>query len=136
MVGNHSGMTNFLEIAKLSSQIFFLSVPSGPVLNTVGAVTSPTSANASWDPPLLDQQNGIIEGYIVNVTTIADNEVLQLVTQSTSLEIATLSPFRTYYIVVAAFTSTGIGPFGSVITISTPQTDKNVLSIFVSLLFI
>ena len=102
------------------------SVPSGPVQNTVGTVISPTSANLSWDPPLFDQQNGIIEGYIVELTMIEDHEVFHFVTYSTVLEIVTLIPFRTYYFAVAAFTSEGDGPFGPVITFDTPQTGKKI----------
>ena len=76
----------------------------------------------TWDPPPPEHQNGNITQYIINATVLQSNERLQFFSESTSLVVDTLTPYRTYILFVAASTSVGTGPFTTtLVTIQTPQ---------------
>ena len=107
-------------------RIYFLfttySVPTASPRNFVSANISSRSAVLTWDPPPPEHQNGNITQYIINATVVQSSERLQFFSESTSLVVDTLTPYRTYILFVAASTSVGIGPFTtSIVTIQTPQ---------------
>ena len=91
-------------------------------------VTSPYSAVLTWAPPLPDQQNGIIIGYIINVTILETNETFLLFSNTTSLTVNGLRPFRSYMCIIAAQTSVGTGPYSAVFTVITPQDGIKIMS--------
>ena len=95
--------------------------PEGSPGNFAANVSSPYSAVLSWDPLPSDQQNGIVTGYVINVTVVETSQTFLLFSATTSLTVNTLSPFRTYICIIAAQTSAGTGPFGPVFTVVTPQ---------------
>ena len=74
-----------------------------------------------WDPPLAEEQNGVIISYVVNVTAIETAEMFQLFSETNSILVATLSPFTTYSCFISASTSIGNGPFSTIITLRTPE---------------
>ena len=78
----------------------------------------------SWDQPNHEDRNGIIIGYVINVTDTRRSETLQYTSNTTALTLSTLSPYTTYYYIVAARTSVGTGPYSAVITLLTPQDGK------------
>ena len=78
----------------------------------------------SWDPPNYEDRNGVIIGYVINVTNTRRSETLQYTSNTTALTLSTLSPYTTYHYIVAAQTSVGTGPFSAVITLLTPQDGK------------
>ena len=100
------------------------SAPSGSPESFNGTATSPYSAYLVWDPPPLDQQNGIILGYVINVTIVETSKIVLLYSNTTFLVVNTLRPFRTYICVIAAQTTTGTGPFGIEFVLSTPEDGK------------
>ena len=67
------------------------------------------------------QQNGIIILYTINVTVADSGEMFQLTSTTTSLTVSTLQPFTTYFCIIAASTSVGMGSFSTVITLQTPE---------------
>ena len=67
------------------------------------------------------QQNGIIIFYTINVTVADSGEMFQLTSTTTSLTVSTLQPFTTYFCIIAASTSVGMGPFSTVVTFQTPE---------------
>ena len=86
-------------------------MPTSPPLNlTIGLVLS-TTIHLSWQPPPSDQQNGIIQSYIVIVLEVDTNMtmVIQDIMQH-SISLPSLHPYYTYQISVAAYT-VGVGPF-------------------------
>ena len=85
----------FSDGIKLGSYFSFFLVPSAPATNPAGTVTSSTSIFLEWDPPDVSDQNGVIIGYVVNVTVIATGEMFQLTTTSTNLPLDSLQPFTT-----------------------------------------
>ena len=90
----------------------------------VSTITS-TSANFSWMPPPIEQQNGIIIGYTIIYTVTDTNEAFFELTNDTFLFIDTLKPFQNYSFKIAANTSEGVGPFSPPINIKTNEDGKN-----------
>ena len=82
-----------------------------------------------WDPPVRQHRNGIITGYVINITTLATRENVQVFTLDSNYTVNFLEPFTVYDLIVAASTSAGIGPFSTVMTIQTLEDGKNRTSI-------
>ena len=99
--------------------VFYPAVPSGSPENFMGEAQSSDRIVLTWDPPLLQNRNGIITDYIINVTALDTGEISQYITPNRSLMLNTLTPFSTYAFIIAARTSVGAGPFSTDITIQT-----------------
>jgi len=91
----------------------------------VDHVTS-ESFSLHWSPPEGQFQNGIITGYLVNVTAIGTPEIIQVSSITNSVVMRSLRPFTTYVCIVAAETSAGIGPFSTAITVQTNESGKSL----------
>ena len=125
MLGNQKGYLRvclFLDVAPLL--FFCYTVPSGYPQNIEIRAVSSRMSTLSWDPPNYEDRNGVIIGYVINVTNTRRNETLQYTSNTTALTLSTLSPYTTYYCIVAARTSVGTGPFSAVITLRTLQDGK------------
>ena len=101
-------------------------MPSGYPQNFEARAVSPRMSTLSWDPPNYEDRNGIIIGYVINVTNTRRSETLQYTSNTTALTLSTFSPYTIYYCIVAARTSAGTGPFSAVITLLTPQDGKKL----------
>ena len=101
-------------------------MPSGYPTNIEVRAVSSRMSTLSWDQPNHEDRNGIIIGYVINVTNTRRSETLQYTSNTTALTLSTLSPYTTYYYIVAARTSVGTGPFSAVITLQTPQNGKKL----------
>ncbi|MED6247223.1 hypothetical protein ATANTOWER_010107 [Ataeniobius toweri] len=86
--------------------------PSSPPRQVIGRMLSATTAMIHWDEP--DEPNGQVVGYRVYYTS--DNMLpvnqweKQMVRGTNFITIQDLTPNKTYYIRVLAFTSVGDGP--------------------------
>ena len=96
-------------------------VPSGYPQSITANATSPFSIVINWDPPVEEQQSGVIVGYTINVTHTDMLVTTQYFTNSTSITITSLEPYTTYVCVVAADTAVGTGPFSHLIFVQTPE---------------
>ena len=103
-------------------------VPSSYPQNFLVAASSSRSATITWEPPQLTEQNGIIILYTINVTIAGSGEMFQLTSTTTSLTVSTLRPFTTYFCIIAASTSVGIGPFSMVVTLQTPEDGMSLIT--------
>ena len=94
--------------------------PSGFPPNFQVAQLLPRLFTLSWDPPLFEEQNGIIINYVV---LCASNslEILRQFTTSTFITVPDVLPFTTYACTVAAITEAGEGPPSLVISATTLQ---------------
>ena len=101
--------------------IFSSTVPYSYPQNFTAVATSSRSATVTWDPSPIAHQNGIIILYTINVTVADSGEMFQLTSTTTSLTVSTLQPFTTYFCIIAASTSVGMGPFSTVVTLQTPE---------------
>ena len=108
--------------------VYCLTVPSGPPLMFSVVATTARSLHFSWEPPRPEEQNGVIVGYVVNVTSDHSMEVLQLYTdlQATSTSAAGLKPYTVYVCAVAAITMPGVGPYSDEDTILMPEDGKRI----------
>ena len=98
-------------------------VPSGPPLNFSTEATSPRTLYFSWEPPLLEQQNGVILGYVVNIVLDDNSMMFQLYSDQheENLSATLFKPYTVYRCAVAAFTTPGTGPYSDEETILTPE---------------
>lgn len=83
--------------------------------------TSPYTAILTWEPLPADSQNGVIIGYVIQVTILETNATVYLYSNDTYLEVNTLRPYRTYVCIIAARTTVGTGPFGPQFVLTSPQ---------------
>lgn len=81
----------------------------------------PTSVLLTWDSPVLEEQNGVIQEYLVNVTVSETGEHFQLQYPASPATISDLHPYYTYNIFVAAVT-VATGPFSEVVSTRTLPT--------------
>ena len=84
---------------------------------------NPQGVELVWAPPPMDQQNGIIRRYIVNITSNDIREELVTYSQTTSVLVQNLDPFTTYTSSVSAET-VAPGPFSLAIMFQTAKDGK------------
>ena len=97
--------------------------PSQPPTNVQVPTINPRKVELVWAPPPMDQQNGIIRRYIVNITNNDSGEEMITHSQTTSTLVQNLDPFTTYTCSVSAET-VAPGPFSSAIMFQTAEDGK------------
>ncbi len=112
--------------------IFSLIEPSAAPEGFAVVALSSSSAYLTWNLPSLEDQNGDITGFTINVTDTETQQYDQFFTQSTNITILTLDPFTVYSFTIAALTSAGTGPYGGIVNIKTPE-DGNITSCYLAL---
>ena len=80
----------------------------------------------SWQPPPVEDQNGDITGYILNITVLETGESEEVLTESTSYTFDPVMPNTPYTAAVAAQTSAGRGPFSATVSVHTLE-DGNTM---------
>ena len=81
---------------------------------------SSRSLRLTWQPPFVENRNGIIINYTVFIVA-DDSTSLQVTTPNTSIVVSNLRPFTTYTCNVAASTSVGQGPPTAAMLQTTPE---------------
>ena len=104
--------------------MYYFLEPSAPPQVFTATPLSSRSVYLLWDPPLLEEQNGAIIGYIINVTALETGEMFQFYSDSNDLTLDSLRPYTTYICVIAAQTAIGIGPFSIAYEVTTPEDSK------------
>ena len=89
--------------------------PNGSPQNATVTVLDSNRAECSWQPPLAEEVNGIVTGFIIRVTGQDSDEMIELQANGTNLQIESLHPFYSYVFTVAALTEAGTGPFSPVV---------------------
>ena len=102
--------------------ILFTAPSATPENITITGITS-RSISLSWDPPHPDDQNGIIQQYIISINEIITNNAFTVTSTTTSVLIENLHPFYSYTISLAAET-TEVGPFSPMISVDLPEDGK------------
>ena len=111
---------------------FAATAPTGfPQDVSVDSVSS-KSAELSWSPPLPEERNGIISGYIITVTRRGTDSQLQIMSTTTNITLNRLIAFTSYLVTVATATSAGLGPPSSQLTFTTDEdgNELNTSSVF------
>ena len=101
-------------------------VPSGAPQNLSGVPGVIRQIVLHWQPPLLENRNGIITGYIVNVTAMTSGGMVQLMSTTSSITVSSLRPFTVYICTIAATTRVGSGPFSDEFVVQTLEEGKIV----------
>lgn len=96
----------------------YISLPAAPsatVQELSGVNSSSTSLIISWEPPPLDDRNGVIRGYNISYGISAEDPSTYstMSTVNTRIELTGLAKFTQYSVTVIAFT-TAPGPSASV----------------------
>lgn len=110
----------------------YSAVPSGPPVNVLSTSLSSTSIYLSWDLPLVEERNGVIIGYDINVTNLDSGSIVQYNTGLVSdFAIENLNPFTVYVSNIAARTTVGVGPFSSLVIVQTLEDGKEISCIII-----
>ena len=105
--------------------------PSGPPTITATKASS-DSIYLRWSPPPLEDQNGIITGYVIDSLSNRKNISVSVNLTEHILE---AFPYTGYQLRVAALNSVGQGPFSGVVNVETLQ-DGMHMSSFVGVRFL
>jgi len=101
---------------------------------------SSQSVSFIWDTVILEEQNGVITSYTVEVSEASNGQVAVsriLPSSEMSLTVNTLLPFTTYLCTIATSTLVGRGPFSQILTLTTLQdSEKTYFSIIISFLIL
>lgn len=103
---------------------FCPAVPSASPISPGASALSSDSIQISWQPPPLPDQNGVITGYTINITSLDSGVTLQRTTATNTLQVSNLSPFTIYSCTLAAMTAVGLGPFSYFFTVQTHEDGK------------
>ena len=96
--------------------------PSAPPQNVTAHSLTSSSFILDWDPPPIEQRNGVIRNYTISVELLGNATAYNItVTNSTQYFFMTLLPFFTYRITVAAVTDPGMGPSSSAMDVILPE---------------
>ena len=80
------------------------------------------SLRFTWQHLPLEYRNGIILGYVINVTSQNDTSTLLYSGPENTTHIAAIfEPYTVYEVMIAAFTRVGVGPFSLNVSVMTPQ---------------
>ena len=101
-------ITNVKYIVSFS---FSSTVPGAPPRNISHEVLSSSEIKLSWEPPPLDQQNGIITGYLVYVLTVNRQTLGTRSSNDRAFTVTSLEEHTSYKFEIAAKTQIGVGPF-------------------------
>jgi len=125
--------------------VLYHTVPTEAPLNVMVTVETSRSIMLSWDPPSLEQQNGILTEYHV---IIMETQILYLdngtvyspmgnnfnktynVSEGRMQLVEMLHPSYNYTVMIAAATEPGIGPFSDPITVTTLEDGECFVNIF------
>ena len=99
-------------------------MPSGAPGNVTAVVLNSRSIEITWEAPQMNEQNGEIQYYLIMVMIQQSRSSLSFNTSSHSLVIPDLHPAYVHSVEVAAVTIIGVGPFSSVVSITTPDDGK------------
>ena len=94
-------------------------------MSVIAVANSPHSVFLSWDPPRTLQRNGIITSYQVRVIVAGSGRQFEHTVETTYYNvIASITPYTTYNLAVAARTVNGTGPFSNMATVRTLEDGK------------
>ena len=110
---------------KLTYCFFFLAAPSSPPTNIAVDNANSDSFLLSWDPPPVEDINGIIRNYMIRVTEVETDRTFYVTTNITLLELNGLHPFYMYTSAVAAQT-VALGPYSSAISVRLGEEGKMI----------
>lgn len=101
--------------------------PDSPPQHPNAIALSSTSIHITWDPPLLQDHNGVIREYRINVTEATTGIITEHVINQTQLVVTGLKPFHVYYCSIVAVT-VDEGPYTVSVSVLTQEDGKYILN--------
>lgn len=96
------------------------------------SASNSTTLTLVWAPPQLEHRNGVIRQYAVNITEQETESSFTIYTEDTSIIVADLHPFYTYWCTIAAETIS-FGPVSPIVSIEMPEDGMHSLSLVIPL---
>ena len=100
-------------------------VPSGTPQNIQAQPIDSRSLLLAWELPLAEEQNGVIQKYLINISVAETGDEFQYQPTNTTLIVKDLHPHYTYSFVISAVTI-GPGPYSEVYTIQMPEDGRSL----------
>ena len=100
-------------------------MPSGPPRNLQAVVTDSRSIFISWEPPLPEEQNGILRQYVITLMSAETDDIVTTSAIGTNMTVSGLIPFTTYQCRVAAETI-ATGPRTEAVLARTSEDSKYI----------
>ena len=94
-------------------------VPNSPIQNLTASDIATDTVTLIWRAPALEDRNGIIVGYRINLTVVTTGFNFELISTEENISITSLRPYTSYAIRIAAMTVVGTGPYSSALSIMT-----------------
>ena len=114
-----------VESCELHFVTFFsIAAPSGFPRNFSAPVVTSRFLSLIWNPPLPEDQNGVIIRYTVNISVLVTMQMFQLFADNNSIMVSSLRPYTTYSFTIAAETAVGVGPFSGAYMVMTATDGK------------
>ena len=103
--------------------VFLFSAPTSHPQNVTAVPSDSTTLHIYWNEPPLEEQNGDIMDYGINITSVESGQTSQYHTRGpqTSFVVHNLRPHTLYQYSVPATTAGGNGPYSSIQTITMPS---------------
>ena len=111
---------NFYFYQILYTYVYLISAPVSSPRDVSATLITSTSFTLTWLPPIEDDVNGIITGYIVSVIVNETQESLVYNTTTTNLTISQLHPFYIHHCSVSCVTIAS-GPYSIPTDVQTLQ---------------
>ena len=98
-------------------------MPTSSPQNVTAVPADATTVHIYWSPPPLEEQNGDIMQYGLNITDVELGETAQhfLSGSRTSYVVQNLRPHSVYHYKMTAFTAVGNGPYSQLQTFQMPS---------------
>ena len=103
----------------------FSAVPSGTPQSIHAQPIDSRSLLLAWEPPLAEEQNGVIQEYLINISVAETGDGFQFQSTNTTLIVEDLHPHYTYSLVISAVTI-GPGPYSEVYTVQMPEDGRSL----------
>ena len=103
----------------------FSTVPSGTPQSIQVQPIDSRSLLLAWEPPLAEEQNGVIQEYLINISVAETSDEFQHQSTNTTFIVEDLHPHYTYSLVISAVTI-GPGPYSEVYTVQMPEDGRSL----------
>lgn len=113
-------LKNQVNLLNLVYSLTVVSAPGSPPQHPNAIPLGPTSIHITWDPPLLEDHNGVIREYRLNITETLTNTLLEKVTNQTQIVVTGLKPYHRYNCTIVAVT-VDEGPYTVAVTVITDE---------------
>ena len=100
--------------------LYMHAAPSGPPISVTATATSARSVLLTWNPPVDDQQNGILRHYFISLVSVAGTISRNVSSVQQPVSVSGLLPYTQYDCTVQAET-VGLGPASIIVQVNTPQ---------------